>query len=40
MDMFTLTETQKEDIRIAFAHLDALESYNHEKDENNEESNN
>lgn len=30
-DIFTLTASQKEDIQIAFAHLDALERANHKK---------
>lgn len=40
IDMFTLTEMQKQEIQIAFARLDALENYNHKKDDSNEESNN
>lgn len=31
VDIFTMTASQKEDIRIAFSHLDALETDNHKK---------
>lgn len=38
-DMYTLTASQKEDIQIVFAHINALENANHEEGGDNEEGN-
>lgn len=39
-DIFTLTASQKEDIQIAFAHLDAIEAFNHGEGNSDEKGSN